>query len=91
MKMIWQSKVHYSIDMPYKALTIEGIAAKIYAVPPMIIILSVEEHHATCMMPWQRQMMMSYLLPRITKTQLSELTDYAMSFAERNEYHLMNT
>jgi len=43
-------------------------------------------------MPWQRQMMMAYLLPtEIPETHLTELTDYAMSFVERNDYRLLNT
>jgi transglutaminase-like putative cysteine protease len=43
-------------------------------------------------MPWQRQMMMPYLLPpELPESQLTELTDYAMSFVERNDYHLLST
>ena len=86
--------VHYSIDMPYKALTIEANSrVKIYAVPPDDYnIVGRRTSMPLVWMPWQRQMMMSYLLPEeLPETQLSELTDYAMSFAERNEYHLMNT
>lgn len=42
-------------------------------------------------MPWQRQMMMPFLLPpELPETQLSELTDFAMSFVERNEYRVMD-
>lgn len=43
-------------------------------------------------MPWQRQMMMPYLLPpELPETQLRELSDYAMSFVERQDYSLMET
>lgn len=43
-------------------------------------------------MPWQRQMMMPYLLPtELPESQLTELTEYAMSFVERNDYHLLKT
>lgn len=43
-------------------------------------------------MPWQRQMMMPYLLPpELPETQLRELSDFAMSFVERNEYELLET
>jgi len=43
-------------------------------------------------MPWQRQMMMPYLLPpELPETQLRELSDFAMSFVERNEYDLLET
>jgi transglutaminase-like putative cysteine protease len=43
-------------------------------------------------MPWQREMMAPYLLPEeLPETQLQELADYAMSFAERNDYDLIGT
>ena len=43
-------------------------------------------------MPWQRQMMMAYLLPEeLPESQLLELTEYAMSFVERNDFHLLKT
>ncbi|NQY80485.1 MAG: class II glutamine amidotransferase [Candidatus Caenarcaniphilales bacterium] len=86
--------VHYSIDLPYKALCIEATSrVKLYASPPDDYnIASRKTSMPLVWMPWQRQMMMSYLLPEeLPETQLSELTDYAMSFAERNEYHLINT
>ncbi len=41
-------------------------------------------------MPWQRQMMHAYLLPQeLPETQLQELSDYAMSFVERQDYDLV--
>ncbi len=43
-------------------------------------------------MPWQRQMMNPYLLPvELPETQLRELSDYAMSFVERQDYGLIET
>ncbi len=43
-------------------------------------------------MPWQRQMMTAYLLPpELPEAQLRELSDFAMSFVERNEYDLLET
>jgi len=43
-------------------------------------------------MPWQRQMMTPYLLPaELPETQLRALSDYAMSFVERNDYDLVET
>jgi transglutaminase-like putative cysteine protease/predicted glutamine amidotransferase len=43
-------------------------------------------------MPWQRQMMQPYLLPpELPETQLRELSDYAMSFAERQDFDLVET
>ncbi len=43
-------------------------------------------------MPWQQQMLSAYLLPtELPETQLQELSDFAMSFVERNEYDLVAT
>lgn len=43
-------------------------------------------------MPWQRHMLAPYLLPpELPDTQLHEITEYAMSFVERNDYDLLDT
>jgi transglutaminase-like putative cysteine protease len=43
-------------------------------------------------MPWQRQMMTPYLLsPELPETQLRELSEFAMSFAERQDFDLIET
>lgn len=43
-------------------------------------------------MPWQRQMMTPYLLsPELPESQLRELSQYAMSFVERQDYDLVET
>lgn len=43
-------------------------------------------------MPWQQQALQQYLLPpELPETQLHELTDYAMSFVDRNDYDLLDT
>lgn len=43
-------------------------------------------------MPWQRQMMLPYLLPpELPETMLSELQDFAMSFVNRQEGDLVQT
>ncbi|RYE79798.1 MAG: hypothetical protein EOO74_03135, partial [Myxococcales bacterium] len=43
-------------------------------------------------MPWQRQMMLPYLLPpELPETQLTELYEYAMSFVERQDSDLVQT
>lgn len=43
-------------------------------------------------MPWQSQMMMPYLLPfELPESQLMELSEFAMSFVERNDYALIDT
>ncbi len=43
-------------------------------------------------MPWQRQMMQAYLMPaELPEAELRELTEFAMSFVERNDYDLVET
>jgi len=43
-------------------------------------------------MPWQRHMLNPFLLPpELPESELLELTDYAMSFVERNGYDLLDT
>jgi transglutaminase-like putative cysteine protease/predicted glutamine amidotransferase len=43
-------------------------------------------------MPWQRQILAPFLLPpELPETQLDELTEYAMSFVERNDFDLLDT
>ncbi len=86
--------VHGTIDKPYTELSVVATSrVKIFAAPP-------DDHSPSrrqtsiplIWMPWQRQMMMPYLLPlELPEPQLRELTDYAMSFVERNDYHLIRT
>lgn len=86
--------IHCIINTPYKKLSVKAISrVRVYARPP-------DDHNNALRqstipliwMPWQRQMMMPYLLPpELPESQLAELTDYAMSFVERNDYHLLNT
>jgi transglutaminase-like putative cysteine protease/predicted glutamine amidotransferase len=43
-------------------------------------------------MPWHRQTLQPYLLPpELAESELLELSEYAMSFAERNDYDLLDT
>ena len=43
-------------------------------------------------MPWQRQILQPFLLPpELPESQLSELNEYAMSFAQRNDFELLDT
>ncbi|MCK6552094.1 transglutaminase family protein, partial [Myxococcota bacterium] len=43
-------------------------------------------------MPWQRQILAPFLLPpELPESELAELTEYAMAFAHRNDYELLDT
>ncbi len=84
----------YSINQPYTALKIQiNTRIKLYATPPDDFSLSQRRANIPLVwMPWQRQMMMPYLLPpELPETQLVELTEYAMSFVKRNDYRLIDT
>jgi transglutaminase-like putative cysteine protease len=86
--------IHYDITNSYSRLLIKSTSrVKVYCPPP-------DDHspllrHSTIplvWMPWQRQMMLPYLLPpELPETQLRQLNDFAMSFLERNDYHLMDS
>ena len=85
---------HYTINGSYSHLMIQSMSrVKIYARPPDDPHLSRRRASIPLVwMPWQRQIMMAYLMPEeLPETQLIELTDYAMSFVERNDYHLLAT
>lgn len=86
--------IHCIINKPYTKLTVEATSrVKIFAAPPDDHSLSRRQTSIPLVwMPWQRQMMMPYLLPpELPESQLTELTEYAMSFVERNDYHLLKT
>lgn len=86
--------MHYLIDAPYTRLDVTASSVvKVFAAPPDDHSLSRRQSSIPLVwMPWQRQMMMPYLLPmELPESQLLELTDYAMGFVERNGYHLLKT
>lgn len=86
--------VYCTIDQPYEHLSVIARSrVKIFAAPPDDHGLSRRRTSIPLVwMPWQRQMMTPYLLPQeLPEPQLRELTEYAMSFVERNDYHLIRT
>jgi transglutaminase-like putative cysteine protease/predicted glutamine amidotransferase len=86
--------IHCIINEPYSQLRVKATSrVKIYATPPDNYNLSRRQTTMPLVwMPWQRQMMMPYLLPsELPESQLTELTEYAMGFVERNDYHLQKT
>ncbi len=86
--------IHCAIESPYTKLSVEATSiVKVFAAPPDDHSLSRRRTSIPLVwMPWQRQMMMPYLLPQeLPESQLLELTEYAMSFVERNDSHLLRT
>lgn len=86
--------IHLNIDRPYRELVIRSTSTvKIYQTVPDDFSKTIRRRTMPLVwMPWQRQMMSPYLLPQeLPETQLQELSDYAMSFVERNDYNLFDT
>lgn len=84
--------IYCVIDHPYNQLSVKAVSrVKVFAAPPDDHSLSRRQTSIPLLwMPWQRQMMMPYLLPsELPESQLTELTEYAMSFVLRNDYHLV--
>lgn len=85
--------MNFILNQPYRELAIT--TESIVEIPPSFIDFS---HPLRQIMiplfwtPWQRQMMSPYLLPvELPETELKVLSDYAMSFVERNHYNLLDT
>jgi transglutaminase-like putative cysteine protease/predicted glutamine amidotransferase len=82
------------IESHYTELSIKSEShVKIYARPPDDFTSSLRRSSIPLVwMPWQRQMMLSYLMPpELPESQLRALGDFAMSIAERNDYDLLDT
>jgi|FLOH01.1.fsa_nt_gi transglutaminase-like putative cysteine protease/predicted glutamine amidotransferase len=86
--------IYYDITKTYPQLLIKMKSrVKVYAVPLDDHSPAMRRSQIPLMwMPWQRQMMLPYLLPpELPETQLRQLNDFAMSFVERNDSHLIDS
>ena len=85
---------HVVVEDAYSEMTVLS-TARVELLPelPLATMPSLHlERLPMVWMPWQRQMMAPYLLPvELPEAQLRELTDYAMSFVERQNYDLVET
>ena len=84
----------YTIDRPYTELSvIARSTVRVFAHLSMDPTShTVRERLPLVWMPWQRQMMLPYLLPpELPESELRELNDFAMSFAVRNDHELLET
>jgi transglutaminase-like putative cysteine protease/predicted glutamine amidotransferase len=86
--------VHLEIDTPYSCFRIRSKARLRMKAPPSLE-QRLGDRRVTLpllWMPWQRQMLSAYLLPpELPETQLAELSEFAMSFVERNDHDLVGT
>lgn len=86
--------IHITVDKPYTQLTVDVESKVRIFESPKDDFSSVMRRTSIPLvwMPWQRQMMLPYLLPpELPESQLLELTDFAMSFVERTDYNLIDT
>jgi transglutaminase-like putative cysteine protease/predicted glutamine amidotransferase len=82
------------LETPFKELSIEARSeVELLDVEPLDFRPArVRSTLPLVWMPWQRQILQPFLLPpELPESELSELTDYAMSFAQRNDYELLDT
>jgi transglutaminase-like putative cysteine protease/predicted glutamine amidotransferase len=83
-----------SIDTPFTELIIEGRSdVELLDTEPLDFRPArVRSTIPLVWMPWQRQILAPFLLPpELPESELAELTEYAMSFAQRNDYELLDT
>ncbi len=86
--------IHYDITHAYTKLLVKTKSqVKVYSCSPDDHSPTMRHSQIPLMwMPWQRQMMLPYLLPpELPETQLRQLNDFAMSFVERNDSHLIDS
>lgn len=83
--------LNFKLERPYEELWIRATSrVRIRPEPPADPF--VRSTIPLVWMPWQRQMMMPYLLPHeLPETQLRALSEYAQSFVERNDRDLIET
>lgn len=82
------------LGQPYTSLEIRTRSRVRVKAPPTIEerLARRREMIPLVWMPWQRQMLAAYLLPpELPESQLEELSDFAMSFVERNGSDLVGT
>lgn len=82
------------LKTPYHELRItsRSIVALAPSRTPSLMAIARRSSMPLVWMPWQRQMMTPYLLPpELPETQLTELNEFAMHFAERQDNDLVRT
>lgn len=82
------------LDTPYHELRITSRSIVAISPPrtPQLMAVARRSSFPLVWMPWQRQMMTPYLLPpELPETQLTELSEFAMHFAERQDNDLVRT
>ncbi len=82
------------IDTPYQELSIEAVSRVEALDTNPLSFRPLRERNTipVVWMPWHRQALQPFLLPpELAESELLELSEYAMSFAVRNDYDLLDT
>jgi len=82
------------VTEPFSQMTIEARSqAELFDTEPLDLRPArVRSTLPLAWMPWQRQILQPFLLPpELPESELEELNDYAMSFAQRNDDELLDT
>lgn len=82
------------LETPYHELRITSRSIIALSPPrtPQLMAVARRSSFPLVWMPWQRQMMTPYLLPvELPETQLTELSEFAMHFAARQDNDLVRT
>jgi transglutaminase-like putative cysteine protease/predicted glutamine amidotransferase len=81
------------LDVPFREMRIESRSVvRVQEPPPTFGEARRRSMIPMPWMPWQREIMAAYLLPpELPAPQLQEINDYAMSFAERQDFDLVET
>lgn len=83
--------LRFKIERPYTELWVRA-RSRVRVLPPRTLQSLKRATIPLVWMPWQRQMMTPYLLPpELPETQLKALSEYAMSFAIRQDFDLVDT
>ena len=84
--------VQLHLEKPYERFSVRATSSVLLSAPPPMHSPSRRTTIPLVWMPWQRQMMLPYLLPiELPETELRELSDYAMGFVERQDDDLLET
>ncbi len=80
------------LETPFTELQIDALSRVEVRDSAPLSPLRVRSQIPLVWMPWQRHMLQPYLLPQeLPESQLEELTEYAMTFVERNDSDLLDT
>jgi transglutaminase-like putative cysteine protease/predicted glutamine amidotransferase len=80
------------LETPFTELEIDALSRVEVKDAAPLSPLHVRSQIPLVWMPWQRHMLQPYLLPpELPESQLEELTEYAMTFVERNDSDVLDT